>query len=356
MGGSLRERGSHVTDEQAPGQPDVEQVTVPFRPRGSYAGYRAFGGGDGAVLVEPGLARQLRFAAELATGERRCTGGLLFGRRWADDQGAYLVLSGFTETGPDEDGGEGAGDVDSAAGGGDFTLSAAALRLMREDAARTYPAGYEVGWWRTLTALGEFGPADLATQAELAGPGGVGLLVYGSGIHWGTAYLGPDGHAPDSAGTLVIAAEPVAGPPAGPGPALEADVAAGPEAVPELRPELGPEPGPEAVDMAAGERQPRQPGRTRQRVSSRVRVPSRARVRAARPVDAGYPDQAYPDDGYPSRELPADYQLVVVALAVAFVAAAIIVGFLVHSFVVAVIIAVVGLLAIGATVWMSHYH
>ncbi len=53
------------------------------------------------------------------------------------------------------------------------------------------------------------------TQAELVGPDGVGLLVYGSGIHWGTAYLGPDGHAPDSAGTLV--AVPPAPAPARPG-------------------------------------------------------------------------------------------------------------------------------------------
>jgi hypothetical protein len=67
-------------------------------------------------------------------------------------------------------------------------------------------------------------------------------------------------------------------------------------------------------------------------------------------------DEAYPGDTYPRRELPADAQLVVVALAVAVVAAAVIVGFLVHSLIVAVIIAVVGLLAIAATVWMSHYH
>ena len=71
-----------------------------------------------------------------------------------------------------------------------------------------YSASLEVGWWRTLAALGDFGPQDFVTQAELVGPDGVGLLVYGSGIHWGTAYLGPDGHAPDSAGTLVDGRRP----------------------------------------------------------------------------------------------------------------------------------------------------
>src|SRR5690348_17978844 len=95
-----------MTDEGTQVQPDVADIaagesTLSFRPRGTYAGHRAFGSGDGAVLVEPGLVHQLRSAAELATHEQRCTGGLLFGRRWADDQGAYLVVSGFVEAGPD---------------------------------------------------------------------------------------------------------------------------------------------------------------------------------------------------------------------------------------------------------------
>ncbi len=88
-----------MSDEGAPFQPSAEQVRVPFRPRGVYAGYQAFGGGDGAVLVEPGVARKLRAAAESATKERRVTGGLLFGRGWVDDQGAYMVINGFLEAG-----------------------------------------------------------------------------------------------------------------------------------------------------------------------------------------------------------------------------------------------------------------
>ena len=375
-----------MTPEGAQVQPGGAEI--PFRPRGTYAGHRAFGSGDGAVLVEPGLARQLRSAAELATQERRCAGGLVFGRRWVDDRGGYLVVSGFVEAGPDASSGErGAGD--------DFTLSVAELGLLREDAAAIYPASYEVGWWRTLAALGEFGAGDLATQAQLAAADGVGLLVYGSGIHWGTAYLGPDGRAPDSAGTLVVAPGLDDEPPAGPAPALEPDQVADPRAVPE--------PGPEVVDIAAGEslltdepllsadfippqdaaaetaapgrarrrvrpatgraRRPVRPtaGQARQRMSSRVRVPTRARARAGRPVDAGYPDGGYPGAGdqgeaFPGPELPADARLVLIALALAAVAVAVIVGLLVHNVIVALIIAAVGLLAIFVHVWTSRIH
>ncbi len=151
------------------------------------------------MLLEPEVTRELRSAAEFATQEGRITGGLLYGRGWADEQGGYLVIDGYLEAGP----GENSGDRISRDGTDEFTLSDADLRLLREDAARMYSAFVEAGWWRTLAALGEFGPRDFVTQAELVGPGGVGLLVYGSGIRWGTAYLGPDGRAPDSAGTLV---------------------------------------------------------------------------------------------------------------------------------------------------------
>src|SRR6202035_3823788 len=132
-----------MTDGGSPFQPGTEEVAVPFRPRGSYAGYRAFGSGDGAVLVKPETARELRSAAEVATQERRITGGHL-------------------EAGP----GENSGDGISADGADRFTLSAADLRLLREDGARMYSASLEAGWWRTLAALGDFGPQDFVTQAE----------------------------------------------------------------------------------------------------------------------------------------------------------------------------------------------
>ena len=352
-----------MTDEGAPFQPGTEQITVPLRPRGTYAGYRAFGGGDGAVLVKPEVARELRSAAEFATQERRVTGGLLFGRGWADDQGAYLVIDGFVEAGP----GENSGDRLSRDGTDDFTLSGADLRLLREDAARMYANRLELGWWRTRAALGEFGPRDFMTQAELVGPDGVGLLVYGSGLHWGTAYLGPDGHAPDSAGTLVAAPGAVsASPPRpqldldpeaalGPGPEL-VDISAGESMRHEPQPQADPLVPPDVLTPAAVPPEPDTlttaavppgtpvPRRARPRMPSRVRVPPRVRSWAARPASAGAPGPG----------LQADVQLVVGALAIVTVAAAIIIGVLVHSVIVTLIIAAIGLLAIFSTVWMTR--
>jgi hypothetical protein len=322
-----------MTDGGAPFQPGTEEVAVPFRPRGSYAGYRAFGSGDGAVLVKPETARELRSAAEFATQERRITGGLLYGRGFADEQGAYLVIDGYLEAGP----GENSGDRISADGADRFTLSAADLRLLREDGARMYSASLEAGWWRTLAALGDFGPQDFVTQAELVGPDGIGLLVYGSGIHWGTAYLGPDGHAADSAGTLVEVA-PAPGPP---GPDPDAGYARGPELVDLAAGEtLMQEPPPAGAGPAVTAAPPRR--RVRRSAAAPVRTVTRRWV--SRPARADYPGP----------ETPADVQLVVGGLMAVTIAAAIIIGVLVHSVIVAVIIGAVGLLAILSTVKMSR--
>jgi hypothetical protein len=247
-----------MTDGGVAFQPDQEQATVPFRPRSAYVGHRAFGRGDGAVLVEPEVAHDLRAAAEYATQEGRVAGGLLYGHAWGDDLGVYLVVDGFLEAGPGEDHGDRLRDGDRD---DDYELSAADLRLLREDAARMYSAAIEVGWWRTRGSAGVFGTRDFATQAELAGPGGAGLLVYGSGPRWGTAYLGPDGQAPDAIGRLVAAADPaVALAPRRPVPE-----AAAPEGL--YEPDgpydaAGSEP--EVIDLAAGEslaEEPPEPGR-----------------------------------------------------------------------------------------------
>jgi hypothetical protein len=322
-----------MTDGGSPFQPGTEEVAVPFRPRGAYAGYRAFGSGDGAVLVKPEITRELRSAAEFATQERRIAGGLLYGRGFADEQGAYLVIDGYLEAGP----GENSGDRISGDGADRFTLSEADLRLLREDAARMYTASLEAGWWRTLAALGEFGSQDFVTQAELVGPDGVGLLVYGTGIHWGTAYLGPDGHAADSAGTLVTVPAPAPGPPPGPGP------------------EAGLVPEPEVVDIAAGETLAQEPPPAG---GGPAAAPPRRRVRrsAAAPVRTvtrrWVTRPARPD--YPGPETPADVQFVIGALIAVTVAAAIIVGVLVSNVIVAVIIAVIGILVILGSVWTSR--
>jgi hypothetical protein len=327
-------------------QPAADEVTVSFRPRGAYTGYRAFGSGAGAVLLAPSLAHDLRSAAEFATAERRIAGGLLYGRGWADEVGTYLVIDHYLEAGP----GENSGDRISGDGDDDFTLSEAGLRLLREDAARMFSASLEVGWWRTRAGLGEFGPEDFVTQGELVGPDGVGLLVYGSGIYWGTAYLGPVGLAPDSAGTLSAVPDPVTGPP-GPGqaPAQEAGIAPEPEVV-----DIAPEPlEPEVVDIAAGEsleQEPSPPGTAppRRRVRRRraVSVRGTVRRRGARLADEDGPG--------PAAELPADVQFVVGALMAVTVAAAIIIGLIVSSLLVGVIIGAVGLLVIVSSVWMSR--
>jgi hypothetical protein len=324
-----------MTEDGTAFQPAADEVTVPFRSRGAYTGYRAFGSGDGAVLIAPSVVHHLRSAAERATAERRIAGGLLYGRGWADEMGTYLVIDHYLEAGP----GENSGDRISADSDDDFTLSEADLRLLRQDAARMYSASLEAGWWRTRAALGEFGPRDFVTQGELVGPDGVGLLVYGSGIYWGTAYLGPVGLAPDSAGTLSAVPDPVPVPP-GPGlaPAREAGF------VPE----------PDLVDIAAGEslrQEPALPGtappRTRVRPRRTVYVRGTARGRRGARLAEG-------DGPGPGAELPADVQLVVGALMAVTVAAAIIIGFIVSSVLVAVIIGAVGLIVIMSSAWMSR--
>ena len=339
-----------MTDGEVVIQPGAEEVNVPFRPRGSYAGYRAFGTGDGAVLLEPEVARNLRSAAEFATQEGRITGGLLYGRGWADEEGAYLVVDGYLEAGP----GENAGDGTSADGADNFTLSEADLRLLRQDGTRMYSSFIEVGWWRTLPELGDFRPHDFVTQAALVGPDGVGLLVYGSGIHWGTAYLGPDGRAPDAAGTLIVSLDPV------PGPAPDAGLAP-----PMPEPDAGLAPSmPEVVDIAAGdtllpEPDPEPlPGNATPAAGVPRTAPPRRRVRrrAAPPVEATArrwaTRRASTDTTGPG--VPGDVQFVVGALMLVTAAAAIIVGVLVHSVIVSLIIAIVGFVVVTSSIWLSR--
>jgi len=339
-----------MTDGGAGFQPGAEEMRIPFRARSAYAGYRAFGSGDGAVLVEPQVTRRLRSAAEFATQERRVAGGLLYGHGWEDEQGSYLVIDGYLEAGP----GENRGDRIAADGTDEFTLSAADLRLLREDGARMYSDALESGWWRTLPALGEFGPQDFETQAELVGPDGVGLLVYGSGPHWGTAYLGPDGHAPDSAGTLVTVPEAAPTRP----PAAESV----PESMgdPGLDSEAGLTPEPSLVDVTAGESLVAEPlpGDAGPATGGPQAVPPprrRVRRRAATPAPTAarrWAARRAALDGPP--QTPADVQFVVGALIAVAIAVAIIIGVLTSSLLVALIIAVVGSLLVLSTVWIQR--
>lgn len=338
-----------MTDGGAAFQPGQEGL--PFRPRGAYVGHEVFGHGDGAVLVEPEVARDLRSAAEFASQEGRIAGGLLYGRGLADDEGRYLVVDGFLKAGPGED----RSDHIARDGADSFTLSEADLGLLREDAARMYPAATEVGWWRTLAGPGEFGPRDFATQGELVGPGGVGLLVFGSGLEWGTAYLGPGGQVPGSARSFIPVPRPA--PEAPPVPPRELGPVPGTPREPEANleraagPEPAPAPAPAPVTAAAPgtslatKRQPvltPPPQPTGPRVISPVRVPSRELgVKPANPGAVG-------------PRTPTDVKVVVVLIGILIIVAAILIGMLTHSGTIALALAVIGLVVAGGVLLFAR--
>ncbi len=345
-----------MTDGGAVIEPDAGESPAPFWPRSAYAGFKAFGGGEGAVLLTPDVVRDLRTAAELATREERIAGGLLYGRGYTDGQGGYLVVDSYLEAGPGE-----ADDPD------DYMLPEDDLRLLRADAARMYPASREAGWWRTLPEPGDFGPGDYLTQQELVEPGGAGLLVYGSGRSWGTAYLGPDGRAPDVAGTLVVVPE------------------AGEEATaPEPGPAGGqPDTEPEVIDLAAGESLLDDPDDTQlwedtdpvedtepwpddppaAPVPGTALAPRQPRVLAQRPAEtaAMSPVRVSSSEWGPRTSaaqhesgMPADVKIVVALLLIVPVIAAVMIGILVSSAMIALIVAVLCVLLVLGFVWMTR--
>jgi hypothetical protein len=346
-----------MTDGGAVFQPGQEEASVPFRPRTAFVAHEAFGHGAGAVLVNPDVARDLRRAAEFASQERRIAGGLLYGHHWTDDEGAYLVVVGFLETGP----GANRGDRIAPDGRDAFALTATDLRLLREDADRMYSAAGEVGWWRTLEGPGEFGPRDFETQAALVGPGGAGLLVFGDGLDWGTAYLGPAGQVPGSARSFIPVPRPVPEPPRLPAPSLVPVSAAEPDAPPEPDADLEPEPDldlepglePELEPVAAAPgtalatRRPAltpAPQPAGPRVVSPVRVPSREW--GTKPVNPSHVEVG--------PRMPTDVKIVVGALILTAIIAAIIIGLLVSDMLIAIIAGVVFLLGITGFLWMAR--
>jgi hypothetical protein len=338
-----------MTDGGAAFQPDQGELTGRHRPRSAFVAHEVFGHGPGAVLVEPEVARDLRSAAEFASQERRIAGGLLYGHSWADDEGPYLVVRGFLEAGP----GENHGDRIPPDRRDSFTLSAADLRVLRKDAVRMYSAALEVGWWRTLEGPGEFGPRDFETQRELVGPGGVGLLVFGAGLDWGTAYLGPDGQVPGSVRSFIPVPRPVPEPPRLPapslGPAPEAEPDPGPR--PDADPAIGPEPEPEPVAAAV----PVTPLVTgRQPVLTPAPQPTGPPVVSPVPVPSREWGAKPANPGYVGPKMPADVKIVVGALILTAVIAAIIVAMLVSNAFIGVIVAVVLLLALSGFLWVSR--
>lgn len=372
-----------MTDGGSALQPGAEGAPAPFRPRSAYAGHEAFGDGDGALLIEPNVARELRLAAESATLEGRIAGGLLYGRRWTDEQGAYLVISEFLEAGPKED----PGDQVSRDGRDEFTLSAADLRLLRRDGARMYTSSAEAGWWRSLRAAGQFSPRDLQTQYELVEPGGAGLLVFGSGLNWGAAYVGPDALPPGADGlepsasrlapetmaglrsapdfgsypdgepsadlgrttvlepSAVLAPEHARGPDDGAGLddhlALDDELALDDDFAVDDEPDLDDEP----ATALATRRQPMltpAPQPSGPRAISPVRVPEREW--GARPHHPGHEGP----------EMPTEVKIIVGLVCAVIVAAAVMIGMLASNALVAVAVGVVGFLVVAAFLWFAR--
>ena len=402
-----------MTDGGAVFQPGARRAPVPLRPRSVYAGLDAFGDGDGAVLLETRVSRNLRLAAESATQEGRITGGLLFGRGFVDEKGAYLVVSGYLEAGP----GENRGDRISRSGWDEFTLSEPDLRLLRKDATRMYTSSVEAGWWRSLPAPGEFGPRDRQTQRALVGPGGAGLLVFGSGLDWGTAYLGPEALPPDATElelpvSLLTpgspdALEPEAAQAPGAEPGLEA--APLPDAEPDLMadlgfhvvPELDADPGfdpdreldrdmeldadtaldadpeldtetgldddaelyddAEYDDAEYDDTEPEAPVAPVATLATRRQpvltpVPRPTEQREMSPVRKPEREWGVKDanPSYVGPETPTDVKIVVGLLCIVVIIAAIMIGMLVHYMLAAVIVGVGGLLVICAFLWFSR--
>ena len=323
-----------MTDGGAMFQPGLGEAPVAFQPRSAFVAHETFGHDAGAVLVAPDVARDLRRAAEYATQERRITGGLLYGRCWADDEGPYLVVDGFLES-------DNRRDRISSDGHDAFTLPAEDLVPLRRDADRMYSAALEVGWWRTLEGPGEFSPRDFETQRELVRPGGVGLLVFGVGLDWGTAYLGPDGQVPGSARSFIPVPRPVPEPPRLPAP--------GP--VSGAEPEVEPEPDAEPVTTAA-------PGTAlatrRQATLTPAPQPTGSRVISPVPKPTREWGVKPPNSSQAGPEMPTDVKIVIGALILTAIIAAIIIGLLVSNALIAVIAGVVFLLGIFGFLWMAR--
>jgi proteasome lid subunit RPN8/RPN11 len=154
------------------------QQTVPFLVRSTYSNYHYFPDKKCAVLVKPEAARGMRVAAARALPVE--TGGLLSGRALRDDDGSYVVISGFVEAPP------------NAGQAATFRINPHEVREMRADAARADPGADEVGWWHTHRGKSSYSQVDRNTQEMFERPDSVGLLVFASGPALATAYVGPD--------------------------------------------------------------------------------------------------------------------------------------------------------------------
>jgi hypothetical protein len=153
------------------------EPTTSFRPRSAYLGRLVVDSGDGAVLIEPEVAGELRMAAALAGG--RPAAGLLYGQTWHDDEGGYTLVDGFVPA-------ESAG-IAAAAEADPVAVRAS----LREEAARSYPGAEEVGWWRTAPRPDSGSWPDPGAWPLSERPDGVGLVVFADGTPPTTAVYTP---------------------------------------------------------------------------------------------------------------------------------------------------------------------
>lgn len=157
---------------------DSVRQAAPYRARQAFGGYQAFNGGNRAVLVEPSTAEGLREAAAKAYPME--TGGLLSGRSLRDNDGHYVLVSGFVQAGP------------KAGRSAAFEISPQATALLREEAHRAHPTADVVGWWHSHLVPSSYSQTDLNTQAIFTQPDSVGLLVFATSEPWAAAYAGPE--------------------------------------------------------------------------------------------------------------------------------------------------------------------
>jgi proteasome lid subunit RPN8/RPN11 len=134
-------------------------------------------GRSAAVLVVPDVARNLRQAASAARPTE--VGGLLVGRRFRDEQGAYAVTLAYAQA-PLNDGTPTS-----------ITLSPERTAELRQQVDRAYPSMDIIGWWHSHNAPSEFSSIDFQSQVLWSNPLHVGLLVFASGTPWAKSYLGP---------------------------------------------------------------------------------------------------------------------------------------------------------------------
>jgi proteasome lid subunit RPN8/RPN11 len=155
---------------------------APFRPRAAHAEYIVFRTGELDVCVRPEVAARLRECARQAL--PRETGGLLAGRILRDDEGPYVVVTGWGAARPE------------AGGLGSFNLSPDETETLRQSLSMRYPSADVVGWWHSHTSPSGYSQTDRRNQSMWTHPQHVGLLVFASGTSWAWLYVGPECRGP----------------------------------------------------------------------------------------------------------------------------------------------------------------